>query len=108
MTAQLVDATADSLVWADKYSGTLDDVFDIQERLSRQIVEALRLRLTPDEDRRIAERPIGDMRAYEFYLLARQQIWSFTGPSLERALQLIRQAQEIGRASCRERVCDTV
>ena len=95
VTAQLIDATADAPIWADKYSGTLDDVFDIQERLSRQIVEALRLSLTPDEDRRIAERPIADMRAYEFYLLARQQVWSFTGPSLERALQLIRQAQDI-------------
>ena len=95
VTAQLVDATADTPLWADKYSGTLDDVFDIQERLSRQIVEALRLRLTPDEDRRLAERPIADMRAYEFYLLARQQIWSFTKPSLDRALQLIRQAQDL-------------
>jgi serine/threonine protein kinase/tetratricopeptide (TPR) repeat protein len=95
VTAQLIDATGDAPLWAGKYSGTMDDVFDIQERLSRQIVEALRLRLTPDEDRRIAERPIADMRAYEFYLLARQQIWSFTGPSLERALQLIRQAQDI-------------
>ena len=95
VTAQLVDATADTPLWADKYTGTLDDVFDIQERLSRQIVEALRVRLTPDEDRRIAERPIADMRAYEFYLLARQQIWSFTKPSLERALQLIRQAQDL-------------
>jgi eukaryotic-like serine/threonine-protein kinase len=95
VTAQLVDATADAPVWADKYSGTLDDVFAIQERLSRHIVEALRLRLTPAEERRIAERPIADMRAYEFYLLARQQIWSFTKPSLERALQLIRQAQDL-------------
>jgi TolB-like protein/thioredoxin-like negative regulator of GroEL len=95
VTAQLVDATADTPLWADKYSGTLDDVFDIQERLSRQIVDALRLRLTPDEDRRLAERPIADMRAYEFYLLARQQIWSFTKPSLDRALQLIRQAQDL-------------
>jgi len=95
VTAQLVDATADAPLWADKYSGTLDDVFDIQERLSRQIVDALRVRLTPDEDRRIAERPIADRRAYEFYLLARQQIWSFTKPSLERALQLIRQAQDL-------------
>ena len=95
VTAQLVDATADAPLWADKYSGTLDDVFDIQERLSRQIVEALRVRLTPDEDRRIAQRPIADTRAYEFYLLARQQIWSFTKPSLERALQLIRQAQDL-------------
>ena len=95
VTAQLLDATDDTPLWADKYTGTLDDVFDIQERLSRQIVEALRLRLTPAEDRRIAQRPISDMRAYEFYLLARQQIWSFTAPSLERALQLIRQAQDL-------------
>jgi len=95
VTAQLVDATADAPVWADKYSGTLDDVFAIQERLSRHIVEALRLSLTPADERRIAERPIADMRAYEFYLLARQQIWSFTKPSLERALQLIRQAQNL-------------
>jgi len=95
VTAQLVDASSDTQVWAEKYTGTLDDVFDIQEKLSRHIVEALRLRLTPDEDKRIAERPIRDVRAYEYYLLARQQIWSFTGPSLERGLQLIRQAQEI-------------
>ena len=96
VTAQLVDASSDAQMWAEKYSGTLDDVFDIQEKLSRHIVEALRLRLTPDEDRRMAERPIRDVRAYEYYLLARQQIWSFTGPSLERALQLIRQARDLG------------
>lgn len=95
VTAQLVDASSDAPVWAEKYSGTLDDVFDIQEKLSRHIVEALRLRLTPDEEKRIAERPIRDVRAYEYYLLARQQIWSFTAPSLERGLQLIRQAQAI-------------
>ena len=96
VTAQLVDAASDTQVWAEKYSGTLDDVFDIQEKLSRHIVEALRLRLTPDEERRIAERPMRDVRAYEYYLLARQQIWSFTAPALERGLQLIRQARELG------------
>ena len=95
VTAQLIDASADAPLWADKYTGTLEDVFDIQERLSRQIVDALRVRLTPDEERRIAERPIADMRAYEFYLLARQEIWGFTAPSLDRALQLIRRAQDI-------------
>ena len=95
ITAQLVDASVDAQLWAGKFNGTLEDVFDIQERLSRQIVDALRLRLTPAEDRRIAERPIADVRAYEYYLLARQQIWGFTGSSLDRALQLVRRAQEI-------------
>jgi Tfp pilus assembly protein PilF len=70
-------------------------VFDIQERLSRQIVDALRVRLTPAEDKRLAERPIADRRAYEYYLLARQQIWSFTAQSLERALHLVMRAQDI-------------
>ena len=97
LTAQLVDAGAgaDAPLWADKFSGTLEDIFAIQERLSRQIADALRLRLTPAEDRRLAERPIGDVRAYEYYLLARQEIWSFNRQALDHALQLVRRAQDI-------------
>jgi eukaryotic-like serine/threonine-protein kinase len=95
ITAQLVDAQTDAQLWADKFNGTLEDVFEIQERLSRQIVDALRLRLTPTEDRRIAQRPIENVRAYECYLLARQEIWSFNTQSLDHALQLIRRAQDI-------------
>ena len=95
ITAQLVDARADAQLWADKFTGTLEDVFEIQEHLSRQIVDALRLRLTPNEDRRLAQRPIEDVRAYEYYLLARQEIWSFNTQSLDHALHLVQRAQEI-------------
>jgi serine/threonine protein kinase len=95
ITAQLVDARTDVQLWADKFHGALEDVFEIQERLSRQIVDALRLRLTPTEDRRWAQRPIGDVRAYEYYLLARQEIWSFNPQSLDHALQLVRRAADI-------------
>jgi serine/threonine protein kinase/tetratricopeptide (TPR) repeat protein len=95
ITAQLVDARTDVQLWADKFHGALEDVFEIQERLSRQIVDALRLQLTPAEDRRLAERPIGDVRAYEYYLLARQEIWSFESQSLDHALQLVRRAEAI-------------
>jgi TolB-like protein len=95
ITAQLLDAEADAQLWAEKFTGTIDDVLDMQERLSRQIVDALRLRLAPAEARRMAHRPIADARAYDLYLRARQQIWSFSGPALDRALQLIREAQGI-------------
>ena len=95
ITAQLVDASVDSPLWAEKFAGSLDDVFDMQERLSRRIVDSLRVRLTPAEERRIAQHPIPDVRAYELYLRARQHIWSFSGASLDRALQLIREAQGI-------------
>ena len=95
VTAQLTDARADAPLWADKFNGTLQDVFDIQERLSRQIVDALRLRLTPNEARRLAQRPIADERAYEYYLLARQEIWNVSAQSLDHALQLVRRAHAI-------------
>jgi serine/threonine protein kinase/tetratricopeptide (TPR) repeat protein len=95
ITAQLVDAQVDAQLWADKFSGTYSDMLVMQERLSRQIVDALRLRLTPAEEQRMAHRSIADPRAHELYLRARQQIWSFSGPALDRALQLIKQAQEI-------------
>jgi eukaryotic-like serine/threonine-protein kinase len=75
ITAQLIDIETDTHLWSEKYSGTVDDVFDLQERLSREIVEALRITLTPPEDREIAERPIADVRAFEYYQRARQEYY---------------------------------
>ena len=95
ISAQLVDARKDSPQWAEKFSGTLTDVFEIQEQISRQIVDALRLRLTPADEHRIADRPIKDVRAYEYYLLARQHAWGLTEASLDQAERLVRQAREI-------------
>ena len=75
ITAQLIDIETDAPLWAEKYSGTVDDVFDLQERISRKIVEALRITLTPPEDRELAERPLGDVRAFEYYQRARQEYY---------------------------------
>jgi len=54
ITAQLIDAQNDAHIWAEKYSGTLDDVFDIQEKVSRSIVETLKVVLTSEEKQKIA------------------------------------------------------
>jgi non-specific serine/threonine protein kinase len=94
ITAQLIDATTDSHIWAAKYRGTLEDVFDIQEKVSRSIVDALKLKLSPEEDQRIAQRPIDNVHAYECYLRARQEIWRFTD-ALERALQYLQNGLDI-------------
>ena len=85
ITAQLIDATNDAHLWAEKYSGTMDDVFDVQEKVSRAIVAALKLKLTPEESRKIAERPIDNVAAYQCYLKAHAEIWRFTESSLESA-----------------------
>ena len=86
ITAQLIDAATDAHLWAEKYSGTLDDVFDLQEQLSRRIVDALKGALTPEEDRRLAARPLADVRALDCYLRAMQQVRAFSESGLGHAL----------------------
>jgi serine/threonine protein kinase len=88
ITAQLIDTESDAHLWAEKYSGTVDDVFDLQERLSRQIVEALEITLSPPEDRRIAERPIADVRAFEYYQRARQEYYRYSSEGIAAARAL--------------------
>ena len=91
ITAELVEAGTGRQLWGDKYAGTLDDVFDVQERVSREIVRALDVTLSSDEDRRLADRPVADPRAFELYLRARQELRRF-GPSIARGAELLRQA----------------
>ena len=95
ITAQLIDAMNDAHIWAEKYSGTLDDIFDIQERVSRAVVKALELMLTSEEAGRMAERPIGNAAAYDCYLKAKHDVWSFTKEGTERAVQYLQNALDI-------------
>jgi TolB-like protein/Tfp pilus assembly protein PilF len=92
ITAQLIDAVSDTHLWAEKYSGTMVDVFDLQERLSRSIVEALKVTLSPEEDRRLAARPITDARAHDIWLQARQHALTLTADGVLRAKELVEQA----------------
>jgi serine/threonine protein kinase len=95
IAAQLIDAVADSHLWANKYSGTLEDIFDIQESVSRSIADAIKVKLSPDEDARMGERLIENAQAYEYYLKARHEVYKFTADALERALTYLKAALEI-------------
>ncbi len=95
ITTKLVDTSTDELIWAEKFKGTIDDVFEIQETISRTVIQALRLQLSAAEDARLAERPIPDVRAYEYYLRARQEVFRFTGEALGRALEHLEKGLEI-------------
>ncbi len=86
ITAQLVDAGTDTHMWAERYDGVLDDVFEIQETVSQSIVKALNLTLTSKEHQKLAERPIHEVQAYECYLRARIDIHKGTAESLASAL----------------------
>ena len=92
ISAQLVDVQRDEPTWAEKYAGTLDDVFDVQERVSRAIAEALDVALSPQESAHLAARPLQDVRAFELYLKAREALGSYdvarAAPLIARAIEL--------------------
>jgi len=95
ITAQLIEAVNDVHLWAEKYRGTLDDVFDIQEKVSRSIVDELKLKLSAEEKQRITERPLKNVRAYECYLRAKHEIDTFTKEGVDRAIQHLETGIEI-------------
>jgi non-specific serine/threonine protein kinase len=95
ITAQLIDARTDEHLWAERYEGTMEDVFQIQEEASKAIVEALQVEINPGELERLVERPIDDVRAYECYLRARNELHKGTAESMESARRHLEAALEI-------------
>ena len=95
VTAELVEATSDTPIWSEKYSGTVEDVFGIQEEIAQKIVAALEVRLSASEQAQATARPIDDPVAYECYLRARQEMYIWTAASSERALRLVDEALTI-------------
>jgi serine/threonine protein kinase len=95
ITTQLINVTNDAHLWAEKYGGTLDDIFDIQEKVSRSIVDALKVRLNSEEERHIAQRPISDLVVYECYLRAKQELSHYTQDAIDRSIKLLKKGLEI-------------
>jgi TolB-like protein len=96
VTAQLIDATTDEHLWAERFNGTLRDVFEIQGQLSRSIVDSLKLKLTSREEDLLAARPIQDSRAYDTYLLASHEAHKTTVEGIDRAIRLTEEAIAFG------------
>jgi eukaryotic-like serine/threonine-protein kinase len=93
VSASLADSRTGALLWAERFGGPSDDVFAIQEMLARNIVKALRLRLSVPEQEHFAARPFADVASYECYLRAKQEFVRYSAHSLERALSYIHAAQ---------------
>ena len=71
ITAQFVDACNDVHLWSETYRGMMDDIFDIQEKVSAKIVEALQIELTRGEKEVIQKRHTENTDAYQLYLQGR-------------------------------------
>jgi serine/threonine protein kinase/Flp pilus assembly protein TadD len=92
INAQLVDASRDFPVWAERYDRELKDVFEVQEEIARSIAQALRITLTPQEEQTIAKKPTENPEAYDYLLrgrnFARMANLEFAMQMFEHAIRL--------------------
>jgi adenylate cyclase len=72
INAQLIDGASGDHLWAERYDRDLEDIFAIQDEISKAIVRALKLKLLPEEEKALEKRGTNDVEAYNLYLLARQ------------------------------------
>src|ERR1700730_8049776 len=92
ITAQLVEASTRHSVWAERYDRQLEDVFAIQEEIARSIAQALRITLTPQEEKTIARKPTENSLAYDFYLRGRSYAHR---ENMDYGLQMFEQAIQL-------------
>jgi adenylate cyclase len=95
ITVQLVDIGTNRQIWGDTYKGKLDDIFDIQEQVAKQIVEALKLKLSFSEKVSLTKRQTTNAQAYDLYLRGQDYLYRLTKRSVERAIQLFEKAFEL-------------
>jgi adenylate cyclase len=91
ITGQLIDAIAGTHLWADHFDGSLEDVFDLQDKVASSVAGVIEPALQAAEAARSVGRPTNDLTAYDLYLRAYAMVLSSTGQSAE-ALRLMERA----------------
>ena len=72
VSTELVDARNDNTIWADSYDRDLTDIFAIQSEVAQTIAGQLSAALSPEERRRIEQKPTDNIEAYDLYLQAKE------------------------------------
>jgi len=93
ITGQLIDAVTGSHLWADRFDGLLEDIFELQDKVAINVAGVIEPALQAAETARSAARPTNDLTAYDLYLRAYAMFWSSTR-HIPEALRLTEQAIE--------------
>ncbi len=97
ITGQLIDATTGAHLWADRFDGSLEDVFELQDQVAVSVAGVIEPALQAAEMRRSAARPTTDLSAYDLYLRALAAFFPVTKERVDEALGLLEQAISIDR-----------
>jgi TolB-like protein len=93
IAVELLDATAQSLIWSQRFDGTLDDIFALQDEVANAVASQIEPSITANEVRRAATQPTQDSSAYDLFLRGTHAFWEvWTADSMARAIDLYEQA----------------
>jgi len=93
--AQLINVEDGCHIWSERYDRELKDVFAIQDEISRSIMNALEITLSPQERTVLSRIPTTDLQAYEYYLRGKQYFYQYNRKGIEFALRMFSQALEL-------------
>ena len=96
ITAQLVDATTGANLWADRFEGTLEDVFELQDKITASVMNAVSPQLEKAEIARVKRKPTESLDAYDIYLRGIAAFHQWTREGTEEALRCFYRAIELG------------
>lgn len=94
ITAQLIDASSGSHIWADRYDGDLTDIFALQDEITTRVVAAIEPKLLEAEGIRSQSRSAKDLGAWDMVISANSRFWRLTKPDGEAAIAILKQAVE--------------
>jgi TolB-like protein/class 3 adenylate cyclase len=97
ITAQLIDAITGTHLWADRFDGSLEDIFELQDNVALSVAGVIEPALQAAEMRRSGNRPTTDLSVYDFYLRALATFDQLTREGIFEALRLLDQAIAIDR-----------
>jgi TolB-like protein len=95
ITGQLIDTNTNAHIWADRFDGALDDIFDLQDRVAASIVGTIEPRLRLSEIERASRKPPESLNAYDLYLRGRAQFYRYSEEGFCEAITLLQQALAI-------------
>ena len=95
ITGQLIDATSGAHIWAERFEGTLNDIFELQDQISASVVGAIARQLELAEIERAKRKPTGSLDAYDYYLRGRANLNLGTREAIDEGLPFFVKAIEL-------------
>lgn len=95
ITGQLIDATSGMHIWAERFEGALDNLFDLQDQIAESVVGAIAPQLERAEIERAKRKPTESLDAYDYYLRGMAKLHNGTQEAIEEALPLFYKAIEL-------------